>query len=293
VVVAAAVVAPVVVVHEALHLIMMAVWSRPVMPPSDVVELASAASADGCYTGLVGEAGDDRELLDSQIAYYRRLAREYDATYGEDLEAARARITNVLDLLEPRGRVLEIACGTGMWTQELADRTDQLVGVDAAAEALVLARDRLPVGAAQLLVADVFEWEPAVRFDAVFMAFWLSHVPRSRWDEFFERLGDWLLPGGRILIVDEHLGGQAAERFVSTGSDIAIRTLSDGSEHRLVKVYLDPPRLKARLGGLGWGSESAVDGFADVRDDDEPAGVRSAHRHDGGLAQPEWRGDAA
>jgi cyclopropane fatty-acyl-phospholipid synthase-like methyltransferase len=208
----------------------------------------------------VGEAGDDRELLDSQIAYYRRRAREYDVTsYGEDLEAARARITHVLDLLEPRGRVLEIACGTGMWTQELADRTDLLVGVDTAAEALVLARERLPVGDTHLLVADVFEWEPSVRFDAVFMAFWLSHVPRSRWDEFFERLGEWVLPGGRILIVDEHVGAQSAERFVSTGSDIAIRTLLDGSEHRLVKVYLDPQHLKARLGVLGWDTESAVD----------------------------------
>jgi cyclopropane fatty-acyl-phospholipid synthase-like methyltransferase len=208
----------------------------------------------------VGEAGDDRELLDSQIAYYRRRAREYDVTsYGEDLEPVRARITHLLDLLEPRGRVLEIACGTGMWTQELAGRTDLLVGIDAAAETLVLARERLPVGAAHLLVADVFEWEPAVRFDAVFMAFWLSHVPRSRWDEFFERVGDWLLPGGRILIVDEHVNGHPAERFVSTGSDIAIRTLLDGSEHRMVKVYLDPLRLKAKLGVLGWDTESAVD----------------------------------
>jgi cyclopropane fatty-acyl-phospholipid synthase-like methyltransferase len=210
--------------------------------------------------GSVGEAGDDRELLDSQIAYYRRRAREYDVTsYGEDLEAARARITNVLDLLEPGGRVLEIACGTGKWTQELADRTDLLVGVDAAAEALVLARERVPAGGAHLLVADVFEWEPAVRFDAVFMAFWLSHVPRPRWDEFFERLGNWLLPGGRILIVDEHAAGQSAERFVSTSSDIAIRTLLDGSEHRLVKVYLDPQHLKAQLAVLGWDTESAVD----------------------------------
>jgi cyclopropane fatty-acyl-phospholipid synthase-like methyltransferase len=202
--------------------------------------------------GSVGEAGDDRELLDSQIAYYRRRAREYDVTsYGEDLEPARVRIIHLLDLLEPRGRVLEIACGTGMWTQELANRTDLLVGVDASAEALVLARERVPAGGAQLLVADVFEWEPAMRFDAVFMAFWLSHVPRSRWDEFFDRLGDWLLPGGRILIVDEHLDGQPAERFVATGSDIAIRTLRDGSEHRLVKVYLDPVRLKTQLGVLG------------------------------------------
>jgi len=30
------------------------------------------------------------------------------------------------------------------------------------------------------------------------------------------------------------------------------RTLSDGSTHRIVKTYLDPAKLTARLAGLGW-----------------------------------------
>jgi ubiquinone/menaquinone biosynthesis C-methylase UbiE len=203
---------------------------------------------------------DDRGLLASQVAYYRRRAAEYDATaYGDDLDAARARIAHLLDLLEPRGNVLEIACGTGMWTQELTGRADQLTAMDSAPEAVERARARLGDTQVELQVADVFAWEPDMQFDVVFMAFWLSHVPRADWQQFFGRVGAWLLPGGRLLMVDEHQVKQSEERFERSGKDTAIRTLRDGSEHRLVKVYLDPGELEARLSEAGWRSKILVD----------------------------------
>lgn len=33
-----------------------------------------------------------------------------------------------------------------------------------------------------------------------------------------------------------------------------VRRLADGSEHRLVKVFVEPGQLSARLGQLGWQS---------------------------------------
>ncbi len=198
--------------------------------------------------------GGDGDLLRSQIAYYRRRAGEYDRTaYGTDLAAARARIATLLDLLQPEGLVLEIACGTGMWTEQLVGRSDLVVGLDAAQEAVALARNRVGPGAGvALVVADVFTWQPRAQFDTVVMAFWLSHVPAARWVEFLTRVGDWVLPGGRVLIVDEHLGRRSSEQFGPDGDDTAIRTLDDGSEHHLVKVFVDPPQLEILLGTLGW-----------------------------------------
>ena len=37
------------------------------------------------------------------------------------------------------------------------------------------------------VVADLFDWQADAGYDAVFFSFWLSHVPRSRFGEF------WLL----------------------------------------------------------------------------------------------------
>lgn len=62
------------------------------------------------------------DILAEQIRYYRSRADEYDATAYLDLDAARARIERVLAGLAPTGRILELASGTGMWTQSLAHR---------------------------------------------------------------------------------------------------------------------------------------------------------------------------
>ena len=83
-------------------------------------------------------------------------------------------------------RVLELAAGTGIWTRRLVELADRVVAVDANAETLALNTSE-----AELVRADVFEWEPAERFDLVFFSFWLSHVPEERFDEF------WSLVRGR------------------------------------------------------------------------------------------------
>src|ERR1700759_1388056 len=59
------------------------------------------------------------EVLAEQVDYYRRRAGEYDVTAYGDVAAARTRIAGLVEQLRPAGSVLEIACGTGLWTQAL------------------------------------------------------------------------------------------------------------------------------------------------------------------------------
>ncbi len=74
-----------------------------------------------------------------QIAYYRGRAAEYDATAYGDLAAADARILGVVEQVRPAGDVLEIAPGTGIWTQKLARLARTVTAVDAAPEMIELA----------------------------------------------------------------------------------------------------------------------------------------------------------
>ena len=66
-----------------------------------------------------------------QVAYYRRRAAEYDVTSYGDLPRANRRIAALIGQLHPEGDVLEIACGTGIWTRHLATCARSVTAIDA------------------------------------------------------------------------------------------------------------------------------------------------------------------
>jgi demethylmenaquinone methyltransferase/2-methoxy-6-polyprenyl-1,4-benzoquinol methylase len=198
------------------------------------------------------------DLVAEQKRYYAERAAEYDDWWYRrgryELEAdalARwqadvAEAEAALDEFAPRGAVLELAAGTGIWTRRLVRLADRVVAVDANPETLAL-----NTSAAQLVRADVFEWEPAERFDLVFFSFWLSHVPEERFDEFWSRVRAALEPGGRVFLVDSGAGDTA-----HTGTDQAdgqeTRSLADGRTFRIVKRRWRPEELDERVAPLGF-----------------------------------------
>ena len=118
------------------------------------------------------------ELIAEQIEYYRARAPEYDEWCdrrgGYDLgpeanalwERDVAVVENALDAFVPAGRVLELACGTGWWTQRLARHAGELTCVDASAETIAIARQK---ASARYIVADIFTWEPEQTYDVVLL----------------------------------------------------------------------------------------------------------------------------
>ena len=77
--------------------------------------------------------GDDRsdadELLTEQLSYYRAIAGEY----GDYMATQRGReLIEALDQFAPTGRVLELACGPGLWTTHLLRHATTLAAVDGA-----------------------------------------------------------------------------------------------------------------------------------------------------------------
>jgi demethylmenaquinone methyltransferase/2-methoxy-6-polyprenyl-1,4-benzoquinol methylase len=202
-------------------------------------------------------AADDRELLDEQIRYYRARAAEYDETSPtpeDDRFAADAdRIREALRAFGPRGRVLELAAGTGQWTGLLADHADELTVTDASPEMLEL--NRAKVGErdnTRFEVADAFALEPTSAFDTVFFGFFLSHVPPGRFEPFWGLVEGLLAPGGRVFFVDEGRHFLWREDWVDEDAGVVRRPLTDGTVHRAVKVLWSADELAGRLRGLGW-----------------------------------------
>jgi demethylmenaquinone methyltransferase/2-methoxy-6-polyprenyl-1,4-benzoquinol methylase len=214
----------------------------------------------------------DPAVLAEQVAYYRKRAGEYDEwwfrtgryDHGEELNAAwnadvhevESALTSWLDARKPR-RALELACGTGIFTRWLAPRVGELLALDASPEVQAINRDRVGAGNVRYEVADLFAWEPAERYDFVFMSFWLSHVPDDRFDAFWEKVRASLAPGGSAYVIDSGWDmTSTAKNHVRPDRDagIAERKLNDGSEYRIVKIFYDPDELAARLRKLGFAS---------------------------------------
>lgn len=209
----------------------------------------------------------DRRLLDQQIDYYRARAQEYDQWFlrqgrydrGPDHRAQWfLEIEEIVSALLPvahDAEVLELACGTGLWTERLASTARRVVAVDASPEVIAINRDRVgPAAMVEYEIADLFAWTPSTAFDLVFFSFWLSHVPPDRFDEFWSTVRRSLRPAGQVFFVDSLLepASSAIDHGPVDQSGIVRRKLNDGREFDIVKIFYEPAALERRLTDSGW-----------------------------------------
>lgn len=205
--------------------------------------------------------------LKEQSEYYRARASEYDEWWfrngrynqGAALNAQWfGEIRTVAAMLEakaPLGRVLELACGTGNWTRELARLGSEVTALDASPEMLEINARKVLSSSVRYIQTDLFAWTPDARYDFVFFGFWLSHVPEDLFVGFWEFVRRCLRDDGRVFFVDSlsPSTGTAADHCVQErGTNLQRRQLNDGREFQVYKIYYDPANLTERLRGLGW-----------------------------------------
>lgn len=210
---------------------------------------------------------DHHLAIAEQMEYYRLRASEYDQWFlrqgrydrgpeynrlwFQEVEAVRAE----LDRARPNGDVLELACGTGIWTERLLRHAERATAVDASEEMLRINGARTRSDRVAYCRADVFQWVPDRAFDFIFFGFWLSHVPPERFDSFWALVRSSLRPGGRVFFVDSRREPTSTARdhvLPDEAQTTLTRRLNDGREFRIVKVFYEARALQGRLDGLGW-----------------------------------------
>jgi demethylmenaquinone methyltransferase/2-methoxy-6-polyprenyl-1,4-benzoquinol methylase len=192
----------------------------------------------------------------SMQAYYAARAREYDRVYAKPERQADLRaIERWLPPLFAGARVLEVACGTGYWTQFIATVASQVLAVDVAAQTLAIARGRVPQPLVEFVVGDAYVLPArAAQFDAAFAGFWFSHVPQSRQLEFLRGLHVTLRPGARVVLLDNRYVEGSSSPVTSRDADgntYQTRSLSDGTAHRVLKNFPSGQELQALIARLG------------------------------------------
>jgi demethylmenaquinone methyltransferase/2-methoxy-6-polyprenyl-1,4-benzoquinol methylase len=220
-----------------------------------------------------------QRILDEQARYYEERAPEYEDVWFRrgryDLGPAgnarwfaeTARLEAAVDAFDATGEVLELACGTGLFTRRLATRARRLTALDASGAVLAMNRERVGDPTIRYVHADLFEWEPpvGVRYDVIFSSFLISHIPPARFEAFWDRLRGWLAPSGRVFFCDDVAGG--IERPSNPGEDVRDgpdfahrRRLHGGQEYTIVKVFHRPDGLVEALQRWGWRADIRTTG---------------------------------
>ena len=205
--------------------------------------------------------------LHEQLEYYRARAGEYDqwwlrtgrydrgAAFNARWLAEARTVEDALQKFKPAARILELACGTGIWTERLLPFAKQLTAVDGSPEMLALNAARLRSPKARHIKADLFQWQPTEQFDTIFFSFWLSHVPPEQFDNFWRLVRASLAPGGRVFFLDsrhEPTSTAVNHQLLERTATVLRRKLNDGREFQIYKVFYEPADLMSRLKRLGW-----------------------------------------
>lgn len=183
--------------------------------------------------------------------YYRSRAPEYDRFYEnpkrrDDLARLRTWLAD-----QVRGRtVLEVAAGTGYWTEVAASACKAITATDVAGETLAVAAAKRQFGShVELLTADAYAL-PAftTAFDVGMAHFWWSHIEKQRLQAFLSGFTKCLEPDALILMIDQvYVEGvcPVMSRYDEGQNRYELRTLLNGAVYEIVKNYPTDDELLA------------------------------------------------
>lgn len=174
-------------------------------------------------------------------SYYAKRAREYEQVYEkperqQELAWLRERVPGLF-----RGRtVLEVACGTGYWTQHIAPAARHVHACDINEPVLEIAREKA-VRNATFFRADAISLEGVPSgCDAAFAGFWWSHVKKSGIAQFVDNLANRLEPGAVVGILDNTFvegSSTPISRSDAEGNTYQVRKLNSGETQEVLKNF--------------------------------------------------------
>lgn len=150
--------------------------------------------------------------------------------------------------------VLELACGTGYWTERYAPFAASVLATDVNPPMLEVAKTKAyPEHRVQFQVADALQLPDGLqgKYNACFAGFLWSHIKRETQENL---LRDWSKKTGAgtllILTDNNYVEGKSTPiaRTDAQGNTWQLRTQEDGSRVEIVKNFPTDSALKKKLG---------------------------------------------
>lgn len=183
--------------------------------------------------------------------YYSNRAKVYEEVYFRDDPIRQTELLQVKDALKEKfagKNVLEVACGTGYWTQYVAETARHITAIDYSEDVLSIAKEK------QLLASNVSFVQGnayklnqfAKTFNGAYANFWFSHIPKENIFSFLKQFHEVLEPGSVVCMVDNMFNEGIGGTLISKPSDdntYKIRSLADGEQYEIIKNYYSKEEL--------------------------------------------------
>ncbi|HEU5123765.1 MAG TPA: class I SAM-dependent methyltransferase [Verrucomicrobiae bacterium] len=186
--------------------------------------------------------------------YYSKRAAEYECIYTKperqpDLAKLKSLVSEIFQGLD----VLEVACGTGYWTEIIASTAQSVFATDINPSVLEIAR-------AKTFLKNNVRFEEAsalnlqnVRgktFSGGVATFWWSHLEKSILPSFLAQFHQCLSPGATVVFLDnKFVAGSSSpiSRTDAQGNTYQKRRLLNGEEFEIIKNFPGREELEVML----------------------------------------------
>ena len=190
-------------------------------------------------------------------AYYQARAEVYDRVYCYPERQQDLRILEqIIPTLLGGRKVLEVAAGTGYWTQFIAPVAKSVLATDITPGALIQIKQRQGTDEVVCRQHDAYALrELQQQFDGGFAGLWLSHVPKQKLPAFMRSFHGCLVPGAQVVLLDNSAAQRDRLPISHTdnfGNSFQDRVLDDGSVHCVLKNFPGEAELVALAGKRAW-----------------------------------------
>lgn len=188
------------------------------------------------------------------INYYKNRANEYERIYSKperqnDLKEVALSLQNIFE----NKTVLEIACGTGYWTEKIAGTATSVFATDINKEVIDIARKKeIKNKEVSFEVADMYTLDPAKKYDSLFGGFIFSHILKQDVENFFDTINKFVKPNGKIVLMDNNFveGSNLPVTYTDDNQNtFQTRLLDDGTSHLVLKNFPTENYLRKKLKG--------------------------------------------
>ncbi len=190
------------------------------------------------------------------VAYYKERANEYEQIYSkperqEDLKLA----AEILQDLFKDKNLIEIACGTGYWTERISDSARSIIATDINDSVLEIAKSKsYPYNNVTFKNQDLFSLKSDKKFENLFGGFIWSHIKLEDLDNFILKIKNLVSESGYVVFIDNNYVEGSSSKITeedNSGNTYQARKLNDGSSHLVLKNFPDEDFIRKKIEGRG------------------------------------------